>query len=131
MNMLVKDRAHVASERTRVFASDLVAIARVHQSLEFVLGKSKLDTQSAVKLAKLALDCQSLLDCGVSPRLILALTAVGLGSDDRLDDALNALNALILEERGLSDAQRVWSERLPASPSVLTSSNVIALADRR
>jgi len=36
-----------------------------------VLGKSKLDTETAVKLAKLAVDVGSLLDCGVSPGLVL------------------------------------------------------------
>lgn len=124
MTMIVKDRAPVTSERTRIFASDLVAVARVHQSLEFVLGTSTFDTSTAVKLAKLAVDVGDLLDCGLSPRLVLAVAAVGLGgTEEKLDDGLNGLHALSLERRGLADAQRVWSEHLATSRERRTRSD--------
>ncbi|HEY6554207.1 MAG TPA: hypothetical protein VI669_12695 [Vicinamibacteria bacterium] len=113
MTMILKDKAPITAGRTRVFASDLVAVARVHQSLEFVLGESALDTDTAVKFAKLAIDVGGLIDCGVSPELVLAVAAVGLGN--HIDHALTGVNALVLEGRGLSDAQRVWTEHLGKS----------------
>ena len=129
MNQIVRNRAPVASERTRIFASDLVAVARVHQSLEFVLGKSTLETETAVKLAKLAVDVGSLLDCGVTPGLVLAVAAVGLGgSDERLDCGLNGLSALALENRGLADARQAWSDHLEHSPERRTRKDLRSLS---
>lgn len=128
MNMIVEDRRPVSVERTRVFASDLVAIAKVQQIIGSVVGASfDLEPRRMALLAKLALDAGDLIDCALPPELVLAIVAVGAKANKMPEKTASAgIWAFELEDRALEEARQVWHDHIERGPERRTPSVIRA-----
>lgn len=123
MNMIIEERRPIASERTRVFASDLVAVARVHQALEASTEQMCLRPEQAVRLAKLALDVGDLTGTGIPAELVLAVAAVGIKPPHELAAfGMEGLLALCSAGSAFADARSVWLEHMERGPDRRTPS---------
>lgn len=128
MNMIVEDRRPVSVERTRVFASDLVAIAKVQHIVGSVVGASfDLEPRRMALLAKLALDAGDLVGCALPPELVMAVVAVGIKSNEAsVDTGSVGRWAFELEKRALEEARQVWHDHMERGPERRTPSVIRA-----
>ena len=128
MNMIVEDRRPVSVERTRVFASDLIAIAKVQHLVGSVVGASfDLEPRRMAMLAKLALDAGDLTGCALPLELVMAVVAVGVKANEiPVDTGSAGLWAFELEARALKEARQVWHDHMERGPERRTPSVIQA-----
>ena len=113
MNMIIDESRPIASDRTRVFASDLVAVARVHRTLEASTEQMYLRPDQAVRMAKLALDVGDLTGMGVPADLVLAVAAIGIKPPHELAaSGIEGLSALCAAGPAFEEARSVWLEHM-------------------
>ena len=122
MSMIVDDRRPIASERTRVFASDLVAMAKVQHLIGAATEQMHLEPRRMARLAALALDAGDLTSEGIPAELVLAVAAVGLKPPhDLAAFGLTGLIDLCANGRAFADARDVWLEHMERGPERRTA----------
>lgn len=108
MNMIVEGRRPISSGRTRVFACDFVAMARIQQVIDHIIGDAEFQPSHLASLTKFAIDASELAKTGVPTDWMLAAVAIGAEADDASGEIeYSGLYALDLEKRSMAQARSI------------------------
>lgn len=113
MNMIVEGYRPLLVERTRIFASDVIAMAQMQRAIDYIIGHSDIRPSQMAKLAKLAVDASELAKTGISTERLLSGVAVSAGEEDHASGGIEyaGLYALDLERKSLDEAMTIWRSR--------------------
>lgn len=126
MNMIMRGRRPLSSERTRVFARDMVAMARIQQVITGFTKALDLEPKQVAALARFAIEAGELARSGLPTDWMLIAIAIGAEADD-VSGGIEycGLYALDLERHTMTQARSIWRNRTPCgqAPETPSSSN--------
>lgn len=114
MSMIMRGRRPLSSERTRVFARDMVAMARIQQVIAGFIKTVDLEPKQVAALARFAIEAGELARSGVPTDWMLAAIAIGAEADD-VSGGIEycGLYALDVERHAMMQARSIWRNRTP------------------
>ncbi|WP_027486556.1 hypothetical protein [Allorhizobium undicola] len=136
MNMIIKGRRPLSSDRTRVFAADILAMARIQQTIRGFIEPVDFEPKQVAALARFAIEAGELAKAGVPTDWMLTAVAIGADADDTSGGIeYGGLYALDLEKRAMKEARSIWHSRIqrgqtPQNPEFSRAYSVVPFPKR-